>query len=547
MRKSFLLFSMYILTISSNAAVRSIEELKILATDILSQGQKAKGQVPSTVKMVVFSETDDIAVVGATGSGFVILAKDDNHEAVLGYSDSDYKDAADNREMQWWLECMTKSLANGRVSKEKKPDGVADAVEPFITTHWNQNAPYNNLCPSYTTNGSVKRYPTGCVATAMAQAMNYYKYPANGTSTCLYRFNPGDGTQQTVNVVLDDIKFDWDNMLDTYKAGYNDEQAKAVAELMQACGASVEMTYTATGSGAFTSDACKAMRLCFGYDRGIPVHYRPLESTAEFNDGVYQALSRRYPVVFGGVSTSGGHAFILDGYNTDGLVHVNWGWGENGGDGYFDIAGMNGYDLQQQYFALTKDGNYPNYSSRISYTDGTIDIGKVDDTHIKVTASGGRFINGDAEGYSGNLYVVARNTSTNEDFLLATESCDETVLSYYYFKLTNISKSFVKITGKVTDGTYRVFIASKSDKESVYSPIRTNGESPNSFFMTVANGVISSMEADTDVSWMASTGVKAIANDSHVDGRKYNVVGQRVPDSYHGLIIVNGKKYLNKK
>ena len=115
MRKSFLLFSMYILTISSNAAVRSIEELKILATDILSQGQKAKGQVPSTEKMVVFSETDDIAVVGATGSGFVILAKDDNHEAVLGYSDSDYKDAADNREMQWWLECMSKSLANGRV------------------------------------------------------------------------------------------------------------------------------------------------------------------------------------------------------------------------------------------------------------------------------------------------------------------------------------------------------------------------------------------------------------------------------------------------
>ena len=138
MRKSFLLFSMYILTISSNAAVRSIEELKILAIDILSQGQKAKGQVPSTVKMVVFSETDDIAVVGATGSGFVILAKDDNHEAVLGYSDSDYKDAADNRDMQWWLECMTKSLANGRVSKEKKPDGVADAVEPFITTHWNR-------------------------------------------------------------------------------------------------------------------------------------------------------------------------------------------------------------------------------------------------------------------------------------------------------------------------------------------------------------------------------------------------------------------------
>ena len=148
-----------------------------------------------------------------------------------------------------------------------------------------------------------------------------------------------------------------------------------------------------------------------------------------------------------------------------------------------------------------------------------------------MTASGGRFINGDAEGYSGNLYVVARNTSSNDDFLLATESCDETVLSYYYFKLTNISKSFVKITGKVTDGTYRVFIASKSDKESVYSPIRTNGESPNSYFMTVANGVISSMEADTDVSWRASTGVKAIANDSHVDGRKYNVGGQRVPDA----------------
>ena len=547
MRKNILLFLMLMVLVGAKASTKSLDELKDIAAAILSQGQKTKGLQLSSVKMIVFSETDDIAVIGAAGSGFAVLAKDDCHEVVLGYSDSDYENASGNREMQWWLECMTKALANGAVQKEKKPDGVADVVEPFITTHWNQNAPYNNLCPSYTSNGSVKRYPTGCVATAMAQAMNYYKYPANGTSTCLYRFNPGDGTQQTVNVVLDDIKFDWDSMLDTYKTGYDDAQAKAVAELMQACGASVEMTYTPTGSGAFTSDACKAMRLRFGYDRGIPVHYRPIESAAEFNDGVFFALSRKYPVVFGGVSTTGGHAFVLDGYNADGLVHVNWGWGENGGDGYFDIAGMNGYDVQQQYFALTKDGSWPNYASRISYPDGTVDISKVDDTHIKVSASGGRFINGDAESYSGNLYVVARNVSTGEDCLIATQSCNETVMSYYYFQLSSISKPFVTIVGKVADGTYRLFIASKSDKEAAYSPIRTTGDSPNSFFMTVANGIITNIEADTNVSWMSPTAVKTIVTDSRRDGMKYNALGQRVADSYRGMIIINGKKYLNKK
>ena len=86
-----------------------------------------------------------------------------------------------------------------------------------------------------------------------------------GTTTRLYRFNPGTGEQVTQKVVLDDIIFDWDNMLDEYNSGsYSEAQGKAVAELMLACGASVEMEYTPSGSGAMGSQACYALRTYFG-------------------------------------------------------------------------------------------------------------------------------------------------------------------------------------------------------------------------------------------------------------------------------------------
>ena len=77
-------------------------------------------------------------------------------------------------------------------------------------------------------------------------------------------------------------------------------------------------------------------------------------SEPEWMDMVYNELSHRRPLYYQGVYLkfdpsvglmAAGHSFIIDGYNEEGLVHVNWGW-YGIYDGYFDIALLDVRGLQ---------------------------------------------------------------------------------------------------------------------------------------------------------------------------------------------------------
>jgi hypothetical protein len=62
-------------------------------------------------------------------------------------------------------------------------------------------------------------------------------------------------------------------------------------------------------------------------------------------------------LIYGGQSTGGGHAFVVDGYEVrdgSGYFHVNWGWG-GGGNGYFKINVLNPY-MSGAGGSSTKDG-----------------------------------------------------------------------------------------------------------------------------------------------------------------------------------------------
>ena len=184
-------------------------------------------------------------------------------------------------------------------------------------------------------------------------------------------------------MVLDDIIFDWDNMLDEYNSGsYTDEQGKAVGELMLACGAAVEMEYTPSGSGAIGAQSCYALRTYFGYDPGISYYFKDGITNQEFQNIIFTTLGNRKPVIFDGQSTSGGHAFVLDGYDAEGNVHVNWGWGKRGGDGYFDIAIMNGFSSGQRCYPVSMDGTYATPMSMFTIYQGSLAIDKVAKTHV---------------------------------------------------------------------------------------------------------------------------------------------------------------------
>ncbi len=530
---------------------RTESELIQIAQHLLV-GRATRATAP---EIDVLHRTEHFVVAGADGIGYAILAIDTDTEPVLGYSDSSFDLAQLNPALQWWMQNMESCLATTDVSTLASglPEGLPESVDPYIKTHWNQSAPYNNLCPTYVSGGNEVHYPTGCVATAMAQAMYYYKYPAHGTGKLAYRYDPGTGLE-TNYIDLDTINFDWDNMLESYKnVSYTEEQATAVAALMNALGASIEMEYNSSGSGAQVSDACATLRRHLGYDAGLPFCSNWLGgSSLEFETDLYHYIAQKYPIIYGGVSSSGGHCFILDGYDAQGLVHVNWGWGGKD-DGYFTLAGMNGFKDQRCYVPLAPAGTFPDYQSKLVVWEenvkGSLSISKKDSTHIAVNFSG-QLVNADAEPYYGNLYVVARNIETGEECLLAKQ--ENTVLAVCQLYNNGINKRNITISGKgVVDGSYHVFIGTRYSKENdsegnpvftekSFSPIRTADGVPNAAVMEVADGKIASLTEESDAIWFVPTGIEEVSAEKPTD-EWFSLSGHRVNASAKGLLISRGK------
>lgn len=209
------------------------------------------------------------------------------------------------------------------------------AVSPLLgDIKWNQSEPYNNMCPKYDgTNLSA----TGCVATAMAQVMMYWKYPKelkadiNEYKTYTHKL-PVAGE-------LKGQKYDWDNMLPTYtNNNYTQTQADAVAKLMLHCGKAVEMDY-GEESGAIVTPGRLAKY--FGYDSDLMLDLmRSCFTLAEWTAIIDKELQAKRPILYSGRTTNGGHQFVCDGSDGNGLYHINWGWGGYQ-DGYFDITILN--------------------------------------------------------------------------------------------------------------------------------------------------------------------------------------------------------------
>ena len=201
---------------------------------------------------------------------------------------------------------------------------LEDSVGPILgAIEFDQDEPYNNKCPIINNGRAV----TGCVATAMAEIMAYWRYPSVGKGSTTYTGSKG---QQTYNYA--DHPFDWNNILDTYRPGlYTAVQGNAIAELMLECGASVNMNYNESGSGANSKGVAPAFVNYFGYDQSINYLH---DATDEIIGTVWVMLLKREfdarrPVYYSGGSQIDGHAFVLDGYKTVGdavYFHVNWGW-----------------------------------------------------------------------------------------------------------------------------------------------------------------------------------------------------------------------------
>ena len=283
--------------------------------------------------------------------GFIIVAGDDRAVPILGYTDSGHFDAdqiPDN--MKAWLNDYAQAIAalDASAATNEITAGESDnkaAVEPLMKSQWNQSDPYNNKCPVI--NGL--RCPTGCVATAMSQIMYYYRWPQQAT-TSIPAYSWDDGAHSLSE--LPPVTFDWNGMQDTYNGNVNGD---AVSTLMQYAGQALRMGYSPVSSGALSLDVYKALSVYFDYDQNMRFINRDGFSIATWENLVYQEIAEGRPVYYSGASFGGGHAFVADGYDGNGLFHINWGWG-GWCDGYFRLSVLNPDDHSGIGAGTSSDG-----------------------------------------------------------------------------------------------------------------------------------------------------------------------------------------------
>lgn len=311
--------------------------------------------------------------------GFVVLSADDRLRPVLGYTDSGKFDPDQiPSDLKWFLEGYIREISyaihSGLIDSSSPSATRSESlapISPMVKTKWDQGRTtaegdaYNSLCPRI---GSRKCY-AGCVPVSMSQVMNYHKWPqthGNGSWEYIWSYDQsGTSMSRVLDFDYENTVFDWDNMLDEYsRDGGTEAQNAAISRLLYACGVSVEASYSTDATGAYSDIVADALRTFFGYDSMAHYLKRDFFSTEQWEEIIYDELKEGRPVIYGGCTKDdGGHSFVCDGYDGNGLFHINWGWGGMS-DGYFSLSALNPYEQG----AGSYDGGY-NY-----YQDITVGI-----------------------------------------------------------------------------------------------------------------------------------------------------------------------------
>ena len=348
--------TLLLVMVSAGMVARTPEQAAFIASEFFSHSQadpvqrmrRAAVATTSTqdvewvyTQYQINETTPAVYVFNAIGEqGFVLVSAEDNARAVLGYSDEGHIDAQNiPANMRVWLQMYADELA-----RAAKAPAAADAqrtveyypvVEPLIgNVAWNQDAPYNNHCPiDPNTN---QRSVTGCMATAVAQVMYHHKYPKKGTGTYSYWCG-----WENLSVDFSKATYDWDHMLPSYKNGYTQQESDAVAKLMYHVGVACNMWYGSSASGAGMGTGMQALVRHFDYDAAIRVLMKDYMDEEAVMDEIVVELQGSRPVFIEALTKNDeGHAFVCDGIQADGYIHINWGWGGYG-NGYFALSAMN--------------------------------------------------------------------------------------------------------------------------------------------------------------------------------------------------------------
>lgn len=313
------------------------------------------------IHLVDFAEKESFPNLYIFGNEhcFVIIAANDAVHPVLGYSvEEGFETEIMPKNTYEWLKAYDEEIAFVSESRWEADDEISsewynlldgigltpksrNSVNPLLKTKWNQNAPFNDLCPADSAGPNGHCY-TGCVATVMAQIMNYWEHPVKGSGSHTYTpSNHPEYGSQYAN--FGTTTYDWDNMKDYYSRGYTDEEALAVATLMYHCGVALSSEYGPNSTGARLLNVPQVLSYRFKYSSGMV--YRTmssLNSDSLWIDMLKQELDLGRPIPYRGTMDEGNaaHAFVCDGYDENDFFHFNWGWSGRY-NGFFMIGALN--------------------------------------------------------------------------------------------------------------------------------------------------------------------------------------------------------------
>lgn len=329
------------------ARERTATELCDAAASALSKHHAARARSWADSPIQVLQRQDNISVVGYSDGGYALVSHDDAIPAILGYSDEVYNPSILNpvfndylRDLDGYIDyCLT---TGSEFRAIRRAGGKRGSVGPLITTLWDQGFPYYNDCPMW----QAARCVTGCVATAAAMILNYHQLPKTMHGRKIYTYtNQGNG-RTTIDYTYSDKTFDWDNMRDTYTGnGITRDERLAVAALMYACGVNASMNYTTSESGAFTYTEADGINW---FMDGVRAEYYNLNGNEQL---LYDELDAERPLLYSGAHDGSGHAFVVDGYDEEGLLHCNLGWSGAGND-YYLMTNMAGYSNGQAFVTI---------------------------------------------------------------------------------------------------------------------------------------------------------------------------------------------------
>lgn len=460
-------------TSRTDATTRSELSLNLVATSV---GLLGNSQTRSSAEEAFYIYNND-------ADAFVIVSGDDRMKPILGYSDCGAFVVEElPPSILCWLQMYVQEstlLTNEApttatcLSLSRAAANYPTQVEPLLgDIQWNQDAPYNNDCPLYQQQRSV----TGCVATAMAMAMRYHKYPLKGigshsyTSSSLKLKSSFDFGAQT---------FDWENMLPQYVGNaYTTEQAAAVSTLMKACGVAVDMDYAPSGSGAAGNIVPQSLIDYFGYDKNAQQLMRDYFSYRDWMEIIKKELSEKRPIIYNGSSKEVGHEFIFDGYDVQNMIHVNWGWsGHN--NGYFEVSSLNpdspgigggtssggGFVYSQSMtVGLQKPSDETKY--RIGLVMNSLF------TDIEEVKKGTKFLVNVSQMYNWGTTFVGRFglalLREDQTILLTEVRQDKPLLTYWGYNNIDL---IVTIPADIADGNYRLCAVAKGERSEQWEVI----------------------------------------------------------------------------